>query len=275
MNFPQLQYFYEIGVCGSFTEAAKRLHVTQPSLSKAVSALEAETGCQLFYRTKSGVQLTECGEAFFAQTGVVLREFDKLSNMNCAKSSLAVGIPPTMGHCFIPEVMKISQRALQGAIIWKEVGTALLEKALKCGTIDAAFLPLPIVENMEQFDYVPFTSVEEQLYVSEKHPLAGEKAITRKMVESETFVLFSQDYNQNVPFARLFDNSGFNPTKVTYTSQLSTALEMIEKIWLCQFLLMRSAKERIQNTIFRPFLSLRLSGWNWCWPGARANAPKN
>lgn len=55
MKLTQLQYFMCISECGSFTKAAEQLHITQPSLSKAIAELEVEAGTTLLLRTKSGV----------------------------------------------------------------------------------------------------------------------------------------------------------------------------------------------------------------------------
>jgi len=65
--------------------------------------------------------------------------------------------------------------------------------------------------------------------VAKDHPLANEKSVTADMIADERFVLFNEEYNQNVPFEKLFNNGGFYPKRVTYTSQLSTALNYVEK----------------------------------------------
>ena len=67
MKLTQLQYFMCISECGSFTKAAEQLHITQPSLSKAIAELEVEAGTTLLLRTKSGVQLTQEGQIVLEQ----------------------------------------------------------------------------------------------------------------------------------------------------------------------------------------------------------------
>src|SRR5882757_5058389 len=64
MNLRQLQYFVAIADEGSFTRAAERLLVAQPSLSQQMKTLERELGGQLLERLPSGVRLTAAGKAF-------------------------------------------------------------------------------------------------------------------------------------------------------------------------------------------------------------------
>lgn len=62
MTLQQLKYIIEIVNCGSINEAAKRLYISQPSLSSAMKELETEIGFELFFRTPKGITLTEGAE---------------------------------------------------------------------------------------------------------------------------------------------------------------------------------------------------------------------
>ena len=62
MQLEQFLYANEIAKCGSITQAAKNLFITQPSLTIAIQKLETELGFFLFNRSQKGVQITEKGE---------------------------------------------------------------------------------------------------------------------------------------------------------------------------------------------------------------------
>ena len=62
MNFAQLRAFHGVAVEGSFTRAAERLNVTQPTLSGQVKDLEQTFGVKLFERRGRGVALSELGQ---------------------------------------------------------------------------------------------------------------------------------------------------------------------------------------------------------------------
>lgn len=233
MKLTQLQYFSCVSEYGSFTKAAEHLHITQPSLSKSIAELEAEAGSTLLLRTKSGVLLTEDGQAVLEQVRNILHETDVLESMfermGRTSHTLKIGIPPTMGYCFIPGITeRVSAFKKPVPIEWKESGTNQLEQLLRSGKLDAAIVPRDFV-NMDNLEWRRFRDVEEILFVARNHRLANKRIITADMITDERFVLFSEEYNQNVPFEKLFNNGGFYPQRVTYTSQLSTALNLVEK----------------------------------------------
>lgn len=64
MNLQQLYYFEKIAECHQYTQAANELHVTQATLSYAISNLEKELGVRLFERKGKSVQLTDLGKGY-------------------------------------------------------------------------------------------------------------------------------------------------------------------------------------------------------------------
>ena len=65
MELNYLRVFYEVAKIGRFTEAAKRLHISQSALSRSVALLEEAQGVKLFERSKRGVALTAVGQDVF------------------------------------------------------------------------------------------------------------------------------------------------------------------------------------------------------------------
>jgi DNA-binding transcriptional LysR family regulator len=72
MTLRQLEYLVAIAETGSFTLAATRLHVSQPTLSQQIRTLELETGVQLIERLSRGVRLTPAGKAMYAEAQATL-----------------------------------------------------------------------------------------------------------------------------------------------------------------------------------------------------------
>jgi len=78
MELRHLRYFNAVVDAGSFTAAAARLHISQPPLSVAISALEAEVGVSLLVRTSRGVEPTSAGRYLLDASSRVLGEIDDI-----------------------------------------------------------------------------------------------------------------------------------------------------------------------------------------------------
>ncbi|CAM3032611.1 LysR family transcriptional regulator [Lactococcus hircilactis] len=78
MRIQQLQYLEKIAETGSINEAAKKLFISQPSLSQAMKDLEEEYHVQLFYRSKVGITLTDTGREFINYSRSVLDQVNLL-----------------------------------------------------------------------------------------------------------------------------------------------------------------------------------------------------
>ena len=81
MDLKQLQYFVVCAQTGSFSDAAKVLYSTQPSVSKVVKALEDALGMQLFERFPRGIRLTVQGQKVYRYACRITNEIDALENM--------------------------------------------------------------------------------------------------------------------------------------------------------------------------------------------------
>ena len=99
MEFRQLEYFCTISELENFTRTAKVLHVSQPSVTKAIKALEAELGLTLIDRSQKHVTLTDAGRAFLIHARRIMQdaEIAKQDMMRfCVGSAGTVhfGVPP-------------------------------------------------------------------------------------------------------------------------------------------------------------------------------------
>ena len=81
MDLKQLQYFVVCAQTGSFSDAAKSLYSTQPSVSKVVKALEDALGMQLFERLPRGIRLTVQGQKVYQYASRITNEISVLENM--------------------------------------------------------------------------------------------------------------------------------------------------------------------------------------------------
>ena len=79
MTLQQLKYIIKIVECGSITEAARELSISQPTLSASVKDLEKEFHLEIFYRTPRGITLSAEGMEFLSYAKKVVTEADQMA----------------------------------------------------------------------------------------------------------------------------------------------------------------------------------------------------
>ena len=80
MTLQQLRYVLEVAACGSMNEAAKRLFISQPSLSSAIKELEEELQLIIFQRTNKGIMLSKEGAEFLGYARQVIEQAELLES---------------------------------------------------------------------------------------------------------------------------------------------------------------------------------------------------
>ena len=80
MELSQLRYFVAVAQAGSMLQAARKLGVTQPAISRQIKNLECELDTRLFNRTDRGVVLTESGAAFYGRISEILASLDRVAS---------------------------------------------------------------------------------------------------------------------------------------------------------------------------------------------------
>lgn len=78
MTFNQIKYFVTVAECLNFTEAAKCLFITQPALSRQISAIEEELNTRLFVRSKKALKLTPGGVLLYNKLPHLLEEYNEI-----------------------------------------------------------------------------------------------------------------------------------------------------------------------------------------------------
>lgn len=78
VDFDSINYFLSICNSGSFSEAAKRLYISQPTLSRRITALEEELGAELFARKSTGISLTPAGKVFYEEQVKLMDQQNRL-----------------------------------------------------------------------------------------------------------------------------------------------------------------------------------------------------
>jgi LysR family hca operon transcriptional activator len=156
MELRHLRYFVAVAEAGSLTEAAeRRLHTSQPSLSRQIRDLEKEVGVELLSRSVHGVELTPAGKAFIDHARLALLQVDAAVETarraaQPTRNTLAIGFQTGHEMNWLPAAMQALHDELKNieVTVSSDYSPDLAE-ALTRGQIDVAFLRVEPAYDLE------------------------------------------------------------------------------------------------------------------------------
>ena len=211
----QLAYFVAAGEAGSILRAAENIHVSQPSISNAISHLEDIFQIQLFIRHHAqGMSLTTAGSQIMDKAQALLRDAEELRSFAGKLSDQVFG-SINVG-CFIPLAPIVTPELCHGfmqshdgvEVNVSEGNQAELLSKLKKGAIDLA-----LTYNLQLESVIAFTALAElkpYVLLAADHHLAGKKSISLESLASEKFILLDLPLSDTY-FMSLFDSHNLKP----------------------------------------------------------------
>src|SRR5690625_3031361 len=191
MELRHIKYFLAVAEELNFSEAAKKLHITQPPLSRQIKELEKEVGAKLFHRTKHHVELTSAGKAFKKRAILIFDQIEqacvsaRLSSTG-TKGEFRIGFTGAVQD-LIPTLREYRQRYPMVKLILNHMSTADQIAALNENRIDIALISSQI--NSELIQVAPLKKMNFVAAISEKHPLATKEKIFLRDLTDETFIM--------------------------------------------------------------------------------------
>lgn len=232
MELRQLEYFSIVSSLKNFTKAAHFLHVSQPSVTKAIQSLEAELKLTLFDRSQKHISLTEAGQVFLIHAQKILQDvkaaqigMERFQNRN--SGVIRFGIPPMVESYLFPNLfIKFQATNPEILIDLQECSDSLtVKESLKSGESDFGIIYLKKGETHEY----SLNLLEDEFYLClpNNHKLAKEEKISFKALRNEKFILQPAGTFQNFVTIENSASAGFSPEIVLFTSQLKTIKELV------------------------------------------------
>jgi DNA-binding transcriptional LysR family regulator len=193
MTIRQLEVFLAVARAQSFSRAAERIHLSQPTLSEHTRDLENELGVPLFVRRSRSVALTEAGRVFedyatrvvstLAAGRQALAELDGLQ-----RGSLVIGASTTPGTYVLPALIARFRKQYPGITIGLRIANSrVVEERLRDGEVDVAVIGGHMLGRTEQC--VAAGIIDElQLIVPPDHP-ATKRFMSRSALATERLLI--------------------------------------------------------------------------------------
>lgn len=208
MKLHQLRYIVEVARCGSINEAAKKLYITQPSLSTAIKELEEEFAINIFTRTTKGVSLTTQGTEFLGyakqileQTKLLEQHYNKklpskqLCNISTQHYAFAVNAFVNLIRKNHTDEYEFTLRETRTHDIITDVATLRSEIGiLYLNDFNQKVLLRLLKEH--QLTFYPLFEADPHVFISTKHPLSKQSHIELAELEDYPYLSFEQgEYN--------------------------------------------------------------------------------
>jgi DNA-binding transcriptional LysR family regulator len=199
MELRHLRYFVAAAQAGNLHQAAQKLHIVQPALSRQIQALEEDLATVLFERTPQGMQLTPAGEVFHEGARHILDEVERLGirTRQAARGqvgTLSIAFNDVGTRCrTVPESFHVFRQEFAEAELKLTLAKSQLQlKALEEGSVDAGFL-FDRPPHLPQFEAFAVFHDNRALVLPAAHRLASAPEIRLSDLRGENFVVTRRD----------------------------------------------------------------------------------
>jgi len=232
MELHQLRYFVAVAETGSFTRAAEREGVTQPTLSEQVMRLESKkngVGRRLFDRLGRKVVLTDAGSELLGRAQSILaavNEAERAIRDSGDGGRLRVGAIPTIAPFVLPGAVSRFARGHAGIQLQLvEDRTERLLDGILSGELDLGVMVLPIRDERLHVDSL--YSEPLVMALPAKHRLALKSVVKLADVMDEPFILLDEMHCFGDQVLSLCRRGGLEPKVVCRGEQIATLLAMV------------------------------------------------
>lgn len=208
MTLQQLRYVVEVAETGNITEAAKRLFISQPSLTNSIHELEKEMKLTIFNRTNKGVVVSNEGEVFLSYARQILEQTSLLEekflnkkeqspkfSVSCQHYSFAVNAFVDVIREFGGDKYDFTLRETQTYEIIEDVNRLKSEIGILYTSSKNEELILKLIKK-NGLKFKELFVAKPHVFISAEHPLAQKEVLTLEALEEYPYLSFEQgEYN--------------------------------------------------------------------------------
>jgi LysR family transcriptional regulator of abg operon len=249
VRLTQIRDFVAVVECGSVRAAARKLGISQPTVTKSVRSLEAELHVQLLGRNSRGIVPTSSGRAFFTRARVAQSELRKAEEEAAAQSggssagSVAFGVGPAAVTLIVPEaVARFRQQFPRASVRIVEGLAHLLLPSVRDETLDFVMGLRPNTELDPTLRFRPLYRSELLVCARKGHPLRQARSLAE--IATADWLTTSTLGMPGGPVERLFVSAGLPPPRpVIQCESYNTVVALLAKTDMLGVMQRRMLKE--------------------------------
>lgn len=213
MTFQQLKYVITVAETGTITEAAGKLYVSQPSLTKAIHELEKEMNIVIFNRTNKGISLSREGDEFLGYARQVLDQAaileDKYKGGHGGKKKFCVSTQhySFAVNAFVDLIKQYGQDEYDFSLRETQTYEIIEDVARMRSEIGILFLNdfnevvLDKILKSHDLEFHLLFVAKPHVFISRNHPLAGREIITNEELEQYPYLSYEQGEHNSFYFS--------------------------------------------------------------------------
>ncbi len=213
MTLQQLRYAITVAETGTITEAAKKLYISQPSLTNAIHELEKEMNLVIFQRTNKGILLSGEGQEFLGYARQVLEQAaileDKYKENGGGKKQFCVSTQhySFAVNAFVDLIKEYGQEEYDFSLRETQTYEIIEDVAHMRSEIGILFLNdfnetvLRKILKTNDLEFHELFVAKPHVFISRKHPLADRQVITNQELEAYPYLSFEQGEHNSFYFS--------------------------------------------------------------------------
>ncbi|SEG57876.1 DNA-binding transcriptional regulator, LysR family [Actinacidiphila yanglinensis] len=234
MELRHLEHFLAVADAGSFTKAARNLHLVQSGVSATIKTLEHELGAALFVRTPGAVVLTAAGRALLPRARETLVAAGSAKDavhrtQGTLQGEVTVGTLTSVNVVDLPDMLSVLRDRHPAVTVRLRAaagGSADLAQQLRDGLLDVAFMSLPDPQRLG-LDTRLLAVAPLSLYVPSAHPLVGAGRVVLAQLGEFPFVDSPQGFGNRTVVDQAFAAAGVDREVTLEVADIGTAVNYI------------------------------------------------